>query len=68
MAWYGSVTVRYRGRLVNVSLRYGSYNGARVAKGKPLDFNPEAEEYRITKLLKRVERRDPSPFMAPSDD
>jgi hypothetical protein len=67
MAWYGSVTVRYRGRLVEVGLRYAGYNGTRVLKGKTLDTNgyDGPDDRRIAKMLPRVRRRDPGPFEPP---
>ena len=42
MAYYSSVDVWFRGRLVAVTFRYGCYNGARVIRGKPLRF---ADDY-----------------------
>ena len=66
MAWYSNVTVRYRGRLVEVDLRRGGYQGAKVLKGKPLKLDDgEPDGIKISKMLKRVERRDPGPFECP---
>lgn len=52
MAWYYNQDVRVCGRLVTVSFRYGSYNGARVVSGKPLKITRDVEA-RIFKALNR---------------
>lgn len=52
MAWYYNQEVRIRGRLVSVSFRYGSYNGARVIEGKPLKFTRGVKRA-IAKALNR---------------
>ena len=38
MAWYTEHTLRYRGRLVSITTRYGCLQSATVVMGKPLDF------------------------------
>ena len=59
MACYCSYKVRYRGRLVEIGLRYGRYNGAIVREGKPLAFSdPDTWQLsRETKKLLRMFRR-----------
>ena len=52
MAWYCGEEVRYRGRLVYVSFRRDSYQGARVVKGKPLVFS-RRDERKIKRILRR---------------
>jgi len=56
MAWYTSTTLRYRGRLISVTERYGVFMSAHVLKGKPLRFN-ENNLKRIEKLSSRGEAR-----------
>jgi hypothetical protein len=57
MAWYTDHHLRYRGRLVKVGSRYGSFNGARVVKGKPLDLSEGSrDEWRVRKMFYRSER------------
>jgi len=72
MAWYSNAHVRYRGRLVEVSLRYGCYQSARVIKGKPLAFpyDDRRDSDRhvrrvIVHLMQLVERQDPGSLEAP---
>lgn len=55
MAWYTSSDVRYRGRLVRVTLRYGGFMSAMVLKGKPLRLSPK-DESRLDRL---IDRKDP---------
>ncbi|MEK7584430.1 MAG: hypothetical protein AAB490_04235 [Patescibacteria group bacterium] len=60
MACYCSYKVRYRGRLVEIGLRYGCYNGAIVREGKPLAFSDPytcEDLSRDTKKLLRMFRR-----------
>ncbi len=45
MAWYTQHYLRHRGRLVEVGTRYGSLNGAKVVKGKPLDLREGSRDY-----------------------
>lgn len=52
MAWYYNQEVRVCGRLVTVSFRYGSYNGAQVKSGKPLQFT-KGVKARIFRALSR---------------
>lgn len=52
MATYYNQEVRVRGRLLSVSFRYGSYNGASVKKGKPLKITKDVRA-RIMKALNR---------------
>lgn len=52
MAWYYNQEVKIKGRVIDVSLRYGCYNGARVVKGKPLTIDKKIE----TKILRLLER------------
>jgi hypothetical protein len=35
MAWYTSCGIRYKGRLIEVTLRYGVYHYEKVISGKP---------------------------------
>jgi hypothetical protein len=63
MAWYNSHEVRFHGRLVEVSTRYGCFNGARVLRGKPLNLsfdlrseNPE-DSVRLEKLFYKKKAR-----------
>lgn len=71
MAWYSSPTVRYRGRLVEVWLRYGCYQSAKVIKGKPLPFpydcsaNTRHDRRVIARLMQLVERQCPASLQAP---
>ena len=70
MAWYSSPNVRYRGRLVEVWLRYGCYQSARVLKGKPLDLPDDCRNTRharrvIARLMQLVERQSPASLEAP---
>ena len=62
MAWYNTVEVRYRGRVVKVWLRYGAFMSAEVARGKPLQFK-ERDERHLNRLidLKNSDARDPPP-------
>jgi len=59
MAWYDVATIRYRGRLVEVTLRYGVYHAAHVIKGKPLDL-PFADGFHnqphVRREILRIER------------
>ena len=55
MAWYCLTRMWYRGRLLEMQLRYGSYQGgggARVIKGKPLKLTMRDHE-RIEQLVVR---------------
>jgi hypothetical protein len=52
MAWYYDQEVRVCGRVVSVSFRYGSFNGARVVSGKPLAFTR-----RVKKAIKHALNR-----------
>lgn len=52
MAWYTNQSVRVMGRLINVSFRYGSFNGMHVEKGKPLPQTKQIEN-KVQKLLNR---------------
>ncbi len=52
MAWYTSVNLRYRGRLVEVGTRYGEFTGARVVAGKHFRLE-EKDLKRIYKLAQR---------------
>jgi len=71
MAWYSNATVRYRGRLVEVSLRYGCYQSARVIKGKPLALPDDScrsgrhDRRILAYLMQLIERQDPGSLQAP---
>jgi|GEM_PF-6067606 len=57
MAWYGSHRVRYRGRLLNVTSRYGCFMDAVVVKGQPLNLKEGSRDWkRLKKLFDRTER------------
>jgi hypothetical protein len=56
MAWYTSTILRYRGRLISVTERYGVFMSAHVIKGKPLCLKDE-DLLRIEKLSSRGEAR-----------
>jgi len=56
MAWYTSTTLRYRGRLISLTERYGCFHSAHVIKGKPLRLT-EKDLSRIEKLSLRGEAR-----------
>lgn len=56
MAWYGGGKVRYRGRLVYVTTRYGEFDGANVIKGKPLKLTPRD----IRRIAYIFERQNPN--------
>jgi len=57
MAWYGSHRVRYRGRLLVVTSRYGCFMDAVVAKGQPLNLEEDSRDWkRLKKLFDRSER------------
>jgi len=71
MAWYSNAQVRYRGRLVEVSLRYGYYQSARVIKGEPLALpydscrNSRRDRRVLDRLMQLVERQCPGSLKAP---
>ena len=52
MAWYTRTDLRYRGRLIEVTERYGCFHSARIVAGKPLDLTDE-DTSRIEKLSLR---------------
>jgi len=56
MAWYSIATLRYRGRLIAVTERYGSFHHASVEKGKPLMLTRH-DLYKIKRLSLRGEAR-----------
>jgi hypothetical protein len=56
MASYSTTYIRYRGRLIQVDLRYGSYMSAHVLCGKPLalptsDWDESCEAKRFLRFL-----------------
>lgn len=65
MACYCNANVRYRGRLIEVTFRYGSFQNAEVIKGKPLpgvgsswDYaTKRPEAYRVTGKILHILRR-----------
>ena len=57
MAWYTDHHLRYRGRLVKVGSRYGSFNGGYVMKGKPLEIHEGSRDWRkLAKMFYRSEQ------------
>lgn len=55
MAWYSGCSLHYRGRRVDVRLRYGSIEDpryVRVVRGKPLRFSWR-DVHRIQRLIAR---------------
>lgn len=56
MAWYTSTTVRFRGRLVACTMRYGVFHYAEVLKGKPFPFELHCSGYGNPSLSKTQER------------
>lgn len=69
MAWYSGCSLHYRGRLVDVSLRYGGIDDprcVRVVRGKPLRFT-----WRDVRRLDRLIARKPETrhaLVGPYDD
>ena len=65
MAHYSWVHLRYRGRLVRITTRYGSPMSAQVMQGKPLDigplddWKPNRDAKRLLRLFDREQRRNP---------
>ena len=60
MAWYCKQEVRFRGRLVEVELRYLGWNSAKVVKGWPMTFNDpfyKGEEGRLARRLMKLVNR-----------
>ena len=56
MAWYSGCSLRYRGRLVSVMLRYGCIDDpsyVRVTRGKPL----QVTEKDVRKLMRLIHRK-----------
>ena len=56
MAWYTKADLRYRGRLFEVTERYGVFMSVHMLKGKPLSLS-EKDLKRIEKLSLRGETR-----------
>jgi len=60
MAWYSQHQIRFRGRLVQFTLRYGCLEGAglpRVVKGKPLDFSVDSRDWiHLKRLIEKNQR------------
>ena len=57
MAWYTSHHLRYRGRLVSVTSRYGSFSEATVVKGKPLKLREGSRDWkRLARLFYRSKK------------
>ena len=55
MAWYCGTKMWYRGRLLDINLRYGCYEGgggAKIIKGNPLELT-ERDHQRISILVSR---------------
>jgi hypothetical protein len=52
MAWYTASRLRYRGRLFEVTMRYGRFMSAELLAGKPLSLR-EKDLRKIDKLTGR---------------
>ncbi len=54
MAWYGHADVRYKGRLVRFSTRYGCFQDYKILKGKRIRFT-RRDFLRMERIIARHE-------------